>query len=880
MIHNPAFLSSQEVLNHFKSNPEQGLTKKQAQKNILKYGKNSISKKYAKTPFQILLEQFLHPILYILSAAALLAFLFSDYIEGFAILVVIFITVTIGFFMELQAEHSLEKLRKLGQPIARVVRDGKIISIRTLFIVPGDILLVERGDIISADARLITEDNLSLKESVLTGESIPIKKTIAPLPENTPLMQQTNMLFSGTMVVSGSGKAVITATGDSTGFGKIHKLGIEAKKEQTPLEKKLNSLSVRLIWLTLFFVIAIVFLGWLRGKELFLMIETGIALAVATIPEGLPIVATIALAQGMLRLSKKNIIIKNLEAVQTLGATTIICTDKTGTLTEDKIKAHYLAFEDNDYEDIYQFDDKFFKTVKQEEAFEKLMSTAILCNNVTLELNSKHGDSIDVALIEFAQFTGYDAIAFKKNNPEILEIPFDEELKMMLTVHQNIDFYEVYAKGAFEVIAQNCNSVIKEGKTIAFETKEKWFEKVDKMASLGYRTLAFAYKKSTEKPTKENCFKDLIFIGVIGFIDPARKDVAATISLYKKAGIKVVMITGDHPGTSKKIAEEIGLINNNKEEKVILGESLANMKKLSHKEKLQMANTSIFARVTPEQKLKLVTFLQKQNNIVGMLGDGINDIPALKKADIGIAMGIRGTEAAREVADVILKDDKFTSIEMAIHQGRVIFQNIRQFIVYLLSSNLAEIFAVGLAALFNLPAPLLPLQILFLNLITDIFPALALGLGKGDTEIMQQAPRKADEPIMTPKMWRATFIYGLCLSASVLGVTIYASDYLHLEHEQTNNLAFYTIIFSQLLNVFNMPKKKMSFFKNEVTTNPWIWTALIFCVILVIIAYNISPVAFALSMVPISLSQLGTVILFGCSSLVLAQMIKRTWDID
>ena len=371
--------------------------------------------------------------------------------------------------------------------------------------------------------------------------------------------------------------------------------------------------------------------------------------------------------------------------------------------------------------------------------------------------------------------------------------------------------------------------------------------------------------------------KQLVFLGIIAFIDPAREDVKATIDIYKKAGIKVIMATGDHPKTAKKIAEDVGLLEQEaSSEHVVEGKELQDIINGEATDRMRFLNASVFARVTPEQKLDLVSFHQKNGNIVGMIGDGINDVPALKKADIGIAMGVRGTEAAREVADVILKNDKFTAIELAIRQGRVVFQNIRQFVIYLLSCNLAEILSVGIAALMNLPAPLLPLQILFLNLVTDVFPALALGLGKGVEDIMEQPPRNPKEPIMTRSDWNATIVYGLSISASVLGIVVYANFVMKLNWDIINNMAFYTLVLAQLFNVFNIPKRSVSFIKNEVTKNAWVWAAITLSLLITFAAYLVKPIADALSLLPISFEQLGLTVLFALGSLVMVQLIKQS----
>jgi Ca2+-transporting ATPase len=876
MVQAPCSFTVQEIADKLNSNLSNGLDSETVLKHRQTFGPNQILQDGPKKRWKILADQFIDPIIYILTAAAILAFLFSDLLEGFAIVIVIFISVAIGFFMELQAVRSLEALRKLGQVMTSVIRSGKKHRIKAASLVPGDIVLLETGDVVSADARLIEIDSLSVKESSLTGESIPVSKDTAILSEKTPVTDQKNMVFRGTTIVTGSGSAIVTATGQNTELGKIQQMGVMAEKEATPLEKKLKQLGKWLIWLTLIFVVLIVIAGIIRGRDIILMIETGVALAVAAIPEGLPIVATIALAQGMLQLAKKQVVIKKLEAVQSLGATNIICTDKTGTLTEDKIKVHTVVLANTTLTNVTQNKAEEFNFIKKNEAFNKMMFASILCNNVIHSGYRLQSDSIEIGLLDFADQAGYDIKNIQIENPEKLELPFDANRKLMATVNLGKDGYHVYAKGAFEKLVESCTHILEEDQVRSFDTKNDWYRKVDDLASQGFRTLAFAFRKVEKIPEKESLTNGLTFLGVIGFMDPPRKDVRAIIDIYKKAGINVIMVTGDHPKTAQKVAEEVGLLEPRAPgNKVLEGKDLQSMKLTEEMAGRPVLNAAVFARVTPRQKLDLITMYQKNANIVGMIGDGINDVPALKKADVGIAMGIRGTEAAREVADVILMNDKFTAIEMAIRQGRVVLQNIRQFAIYLLSCNLAEILSVGFAALLNLPSPLLPLQILFLNLVTDVFPALALGLGKGEADIMEQPPLDPKEPILTRRDWYATMVYGLSISASVIGIVIYASFVLKLNWDIINNMAFYTLVFAQLFNVFNMPKRKASFFKNEVTKNGWVWGAIALSVLITIGAYLAPPIAEALSLLPISPEQLGTTVLFAFGSIVLAQLVKR-----
>ncbi|BFP41732.1 cation-transporting P-type ATPase [Flavobacteriaceae bacterium GF1] len=875
MIDKPFSVSFQRLAELLNSDLTRGLDENETQRRLKLYGANEIPKDRPKKKWGILLDQLFNPIFYILISAAILAFILGEWLDGTAILIVILISTMIGFFMELQALRSLESLRKIGQPTASVLRNGELCQVKTSKLVPGDLLVLQGGDVVAADARLLFSEDLLVREAALTGESAAISKKTGAIPVNTAFIDQNNMVFRGTVITSGFGKAIIVATGKHTQLGQIQQLAATTKKERTPLEKKLNQFSTWLIWLTLTFIALIIFFGYWQGKDLFLMIETGVALAVAAIPEGLPVVATIALAKGMLRLSKKQVVIKKLEAVQTLGATNIICTDKTGTLTEDKMKVHTLVLEDIVMESVSSQKQDWQALIKKWQALERLLFCSVLCNNAGTFIGNLGNDSIEEALVGFATGIGFDPSQIRRENSKIWELPFDAERKLMVTAHQNKKDCDVYVKGAFEQVITHCNTIIKDNRICTLDNKETWNGKVDEIASQGLRVLAFAHKKTQKRPQKESALQNLTFLGFVGFVDPAREDVKQTIGLYKKAGIKVVMVTGDHPNTAKKIAQEIGLVKENTSTgNVLNGKALDKAQNLHETHSKELLATPIFARVTPKQKLDLISLYQSNNNIVGMIGDGINDVPALKKADIGIAMGIRGTEAAREAADVILKNDKFTAIELGIRQGRVIFYNIRQFVMYLLSCNLSEILSVGAAALANLPAPLLPLQILFLNLITDIFPALALGLGKGEKDIMYQSPKNPKEPIMNRLDWVVTITYGLSISVMVLGIVGYAHFVLDQSPEIINNMAFYTLVLAQLLNVFNMPKRRSSFFRNEVTKNPWVWGAIVLSLLIIFVAYLIKPVALALSMQALSPELLWVVVVFSFGSLFLSQTIK------
>ena len=876
MIKNSYAISVEDVVSELDVNLKDGLSSDDVRKRLKIFGGNKLKHKKPKSIWIIFLEQFVDPVIYVLGLAMILAFVYMEWLEGIAVLVVIFISVLIGFFMELQAVRSVESLRKLVQIKSNVLRSGKIRSIKAALIVPGDIIHLVAGDIVPADARLTWQQSLAVKEAILTGESDQLDKDPETLPLQTPLAEQTNMVFKGTVVARGNGKAIVTATGNQTAIGKISALVQEVEKGRNPLDKRLNELSRWLIGLTLILVAIIVVSGYFQGKDIIQMIKTGVALAVAAIPEGLPIVATIALARGMVRLSHQKVIIKKLEAVQTLGETNIICTDKTGTLTEDKMSVHECILTDQIARHVDFNDRVFLDELKANIVFDKIIQVAVLCNNSFVQAERATGDSIEIALIDFAEKVGYNISRLKNEYPELDEVPFDAEQKFMITINKMRDQYLVCVKGAVESILDSCDRFLTEDGVKPLKDKEKWFDIVNSVASEGLRVLAFAYKEVKNKPAGPELNRDLVFIGLMGFLDPPRSDISHAFQTYKDAGIKIVMITGDHPETAEKIAREIGLLNaGDGSEKIIHGKTIRTFENLSPQQENNILKASVFARMIPKQKLDLVNFYQKHNNIVGMIGDGVNDAPALKKADIGIAMGIRGTEVAKEVADVILMDDKFTSTELAIRQGRTIFDNIRHFVVYLLSCNFAEIIAVALASLSNLPLPLLPLQILFLNLVTDVFPALALGMGKGHENIMKQPPRSPDEPIINKKLWQSTIIYGLSITTVVLGITVYAHFILELSSAVVNNMAFYTLVLAQLLNVFNVPHRKMSFIKNEVTTNPWVWGATGLSLVIMIIVYHIPLFERVLSLVPLSLDQLTVILLFGMSSLIITQIIKR-----
>ncbi len=880
-------MSIDAVCRQLDVNPETGLSKQEAQNRLALFGKNELEIVRGKSFWRILFEQFINPLAWVLLIAAALAFWFGETLEGIAIMVVIVINALIGLYMEWQANRSMEALRRLAENRTNVIRHGSLKRINAAQLVPGDIVSLEAGDMVPADCRVLSQTNLGIKEAALTGESTQVKKQIEALEGEVVLAERSNLIFKGTIVSRGNVKAVVIATGRATQLGTIAQLASSARQESTPLDKKLNKLSHRLILLTIVLSAIIFMIGLLQEREIYMMIKTAIALAIATIPEGLPIVATIALARGMLRLARHNVIVKKLSAVETLGETEVIFTDKTGTLTENKLSVDTLVFEFGETDIFFKNEQLHFKSGSGSElsgsfAFEQLQKVSVLCNNAafneTGEKEESVGDPLEIALLQFASHSGIDIQKMRNEFTRISEIPFDSDTKMMGTLHKNDnrpDFL-VCVKGALEVVIKESGNVLTaEGKK-AFSDHEKWLKKANDLAKQGLRTLAFAYSEIAHP--KEDFFNNLTFIGFAGFIDPPRHDIKEAIKTCKKAGIKVVMVTGDHLETAKTIAIKTGLAED-ESALAVHGNQLSEDLQNNSVEIEKMIKSNIFARVSPAQKLDLVSIYQNKGFTVGMTGDGVNDAPALKKADIGIAMGQRGTEAAKEVADLVLEDDSFASIVLAIKQGRSIFQNIRHFVVYLLSCNLSELLVVAFAFLSNLTLPLLPLQILFLNMVTDVFPALAIGANKESADLMDQPPRKKGENIVNSKQWISIVVYALCISVSVIGLLFYAI-YLGKDHKIANNLVFYALVLSQLVHVFNMPKRGHSFFKNEITTNPYIWVAIAICVLITVLAFYLPIMKEVLSLHPITFDEFLLVIPFGLLPLLLIQILKRSGVIE
>ena len=793
------------------------------------------------------------PVVWLLSAAAVVAALFGQWTESIAILLVLAINTLIGFLTELRAVRSMESLRKLGSRSSRVRREGKLKTLPAEKVVLGDIVVLESGDIVTADIRLVEAKNLFCDESTLTGESTPVEKSVAPVQPKAVVAERTSMAHKGTAITRGTGTGVVVATGMATELGLITRLVIEAEPDISPLERKLADLTGQLVKATLLVTALIAAAGMAAGRDLVLMIEAGIALAVAAIPEGLPIVATMALARGMWRMAQRNVVVERLAAVETLGATTLICTDKTGTLTENRMATERLWLPSADYRIDHQrgqIVDAFGKRAELDAPLRRALEIGVLCGTATLNATDDErgaGDPMELALLRLGQIAGIDRDDLLIAWPELHEISFDTETKMMATAHNRDGRLFVAVKGAPEAVLAAATTIGgKAGTALSEEGREEWLRRAAALAEDGLRVLALAENTIPLEAIPK--YQGLSFLGVVGFRDPPRVGVKQAITDCRRAGIRVVMVTGDHAVTAQRIAEDLGIAEPGSES--IKGRELQALGALGELERQRVLAAQVFARVTPAQKLDLVRLYQSAGEVVAMTGDGVNDAPALQMADIGVAMGLRGTEVAREAADIVLRDDAFDSIVAAVREGRVIFGNLRRFLIYLLSCNISEVMVVALAVVAGLPLPLLPLQILFLNLVTDVFPAFALATGEGEEDVLRRPPRDPREPLLGRSQWLFIAGFGALLTASTLTALVIGRYWLELGGDALVTVSFLTLAFAQLWHVFNMRGAGSPVLRNAVTRNPYVWMAVALCTTILVLAVYVAPLAEALQVVP------------------------------
>jgi len=832
------------VLDCLRVQPETGLGPQEISQRLTTFGPNELAEAETVSIIGLLFKQFKSLIMVLLIIAALVAFWFDDNAGGLAIIVVIVINTIIAFSTELSAVKAMAALSQLEEIRVRVLRGGHSQHVLAPQLVPGDILLVEAGDVSPADCRIITANELQADESSLTGESMPVSKTADGCEPTTPLAERTSMLYRGTSITHGSASAIVTTTGMNTEIGTIANLVANTQDEPTPLEINLNILAHKLIWVTLGITAAVTLLGTLAGKELELMIETGLALAVAAIPEGLPVVATIALARGMYRMAQQNALINRLASVETLGSTGVICTDKTGTLTENRMSVVRLISADAQYSLSHYENDPNTVTMHRESISpdaRRALDIAVLCNNAHGAADADkpgsqqfHGDPLEIALLRAGADMDIHRATLTASQPKVREEAFDSTSRMMATVHESAEGYRVAVKGAPEEVIAASTMLYNQSHSSPLDTEQRnhWIAENKRLASEGLRVIAVAEKQMTN--ASSNVYEDLSLVALIGLLDPPREEIRDAIEQCHVAGIRVVMMTGDQTGTAKQIGMAVSLLDEN--DVVIHGSEILKHDKLDSNDEQRLLNARAFSRVTPQQKLELVEMYQRTGQVVAMTGDGVNDAPALKKADMGIAMGQRGTQVAREASDMVLLDDSFTTIVTAVLEGRTIFSNIRLFALYLLSCNVSEVMIVGLAAAFGGALPLMPLQILFLNLVTDVFPALALGVGSGTSRLMLAKPRPSTQPLLGHSQWIFIVVHGVVITASVLAAFWFALYQLDLSGDGAVTVSFYTLALTQLWHVFNLRATGSGLLKNQVTQNRYVWLALLVCILILAIA--------------------------------------------
>lgn len=755
---------------------EDGLTQVEAEKRLIEYGPNEISITQKNSALKLFLNQFKNILTIILIIAAIVSIVVQEAIEAILIITIVLASAILGFFQEYRAEKALEALRNMLNPSATLVRDGKTVMIQSREIVPGDIIILKEGDKLPADGRVIQSTNLKISEAIITGESIPVQKNIDILPESTPLSDMRNMVLSGTEVTYGKGLALVVSTGLKTEFGKIASQVAMVKKEVTPLEKRTKEIGFWLGTISLSVCALVVIVGLLREFFISGSITTqfalgfllfGIALAVAAVPEALPGVVTGSLAIGMQKMARQNALVRRMAAVETLGCTSVICSDKTGTITRGEMTVRevylidgILSVKGEGYEptgEIIPIEGD--QSILERNHFLSLMKGCVLCNDALLEDSEGRwkiiGDPTEGALIVLAAKTGIDQMDLRTRYPRIGEIPFSSDRKRMSTIHSDENGLKlVYTKGACEFVLQKCTSVSSNGgfEPLTDSIRNLILDKNSEMASRALRVLVVAFKQVSQLDigSEEDVEKELTFLGLVGMIDPSRKDAIDAIAICKSVGIMPIMITGDHKLTAKAIAEEVGI---RQSEDVILTD--LELEQLSEQEYFDLVDkVTVYARVSPASKLKIVQTWKQRGEVVAMTGDGVNDAPALKQADIGIAMGITGTEVTKEASDLVLADDNFATIEKAVELGRWIYDNIKKYLAYLLRANLIEIIVLSFAVLIGYPLPLLPSQILYINLVTDGLPAIALGLSPPDVDIMERPPRDPKESIFSKDVKR------------------------------------------------------------------------------------------------------------------------------
>jgi len=882
-------LSVEQISRELGTDPKGGLSAAAAAEKLRSHGPNELQEKKGRGPLAIFFDQFKSLMIGVLIAAALISGFLKEWVDAVAILAIVFLNAVLGLVQEYRAEKSLAALKKLSAPSSKVVRDGaaKLVPAREL--VPGDLVEVEAGDHVPADSRVVWHtSNFAVQEASLTGESTPVNKTDLALEEkDIPLAERANILYMGTSVVAGKARAFVVETGMQTELGRIAGLIQEIKKETTPLQRKLEQFSQLLVYLC-FFLVAVVFgLEILRGGKVLDMFLTSVSLAVAAIPEGLPAVVTIALALGVQRMVRRHVLIRKLPSVETLGCATVICSDKTGTLTRNEMTVRAVwtsrgAFEvtGTGYDPAGEFRTGAGPVDPAAHPdLLKALTAGVLCNNAQLTVKDGKpdvfGDPTEIAILSAAAkagvWKGQEEDAFEL----VEEIPFDSERKKMSIVRRADQDLTVFTKGAPDLLVRDCSFILEDGaeRPLTDADRDRIMTANDGYSGQALRVLAVAFRTLDQEPhsySAETIERELTFAGLVAMIDPPRPEVREAMAKCRTSGIRTVMITGDHRNTAVAIARELGFYGDTS--RALTGEDVD---RLSDEElDASVEDVAVYARVSPEHKLRAVRAWRRRGEVAAMTGDGVNDAPAVKEADIGVAMGITGTDVTKEVSDMVITDDNFASIVAAVEEGRGIYDNIRKFIHFLLSCNLGEILVMFTAALLGFPVPLLPIQILWVNLVTDGLPALALGVDPVDPNIMERPPRKSDEPVITGARAWLIGLQGTLIAACSLGAFLFVLLYEKEGIDRARTAALATLACSQLFHAFNCRSMRESIFRLKFSTNPQLVGAVVLSFALqmaVIYVPFLQPVFKTQAM---SLVDLGMIMVFSTLPLWIMEFVK------
>ena len=846
--------SLKEVLEELNTSEDVGLSSIEVKKRLEKYGPNELVQKKKKTILKMILEQLTDKMIIILLIASILSFILGEKLEGFVILFIIAINVLISVIQEKKASDALEALKNMNAPHSLVLRNGKKEEVMAKDLVPGDIIYLEAGNIIPADVRFIKEHEIEVDESALTGESIPVDKDSSYVGVNdVPLGERKNQGYSSTIITNGTAVALVIGTGMNTEIGTIAKL-LDTDNTETPLKEKLNHIGKVLSIIGILVSIFIFILGLYHGQNLIDILMISISLAISVIPEGLPATVTVVMALGVERMAKKKALVKQLPAVETLGSATVICSDKTGTLTENKMT-------------VVEYETADSLLSGKEKNIDKLVMCGVLCNNASLIQNKVQGDPTEGALLLFAEKNNYSVDELIRNNPKQEEKPFDSDRKLMTVICKDENKkLTSYTKGAVEELLKNCSYALigNRKKKLTEDDKKVILSKCEDMANNALRSLGYAYK--TTKLSKDEVEKDMIFLGITGMIDPPRKEVLSSIKSCHEAGIRVIMITGDHKATAVAIAKELGIYKEGD-----LAVNVEEFHRMTREDLLKkLPKISVFSRVSPKDKLDIVNALQEQHEIVGMTGDGVNDAPALNTADIGIAMGKNGTDVAKDAADMLLLDDNFSTIEVAIKEGRRIYRNIEKVIQFLLTGNIAEVLTILLAMVFNLQTPILAVHILFVNLITDTLPALALGVDPANKNTMKHPPTKKGT------LFERSMIYNIAYYGALLTILSFAAYFIGLQqsYETAVTMTFITLCLSQIVHAMNQHSNTLSFFSKEQPKNKTLFLAMLASTLILLVIIFVPALSKFFFIVPLNTAQWLIVIGLSIVPLLVSEIIK------